>query len=87
MPTIGVRELKNRTSAVIRDVRQHGAQYTITVDGKPVAVITPIVVTDAEEIEQAWDEFFEALDAQTERLAKIWPPDISAAEAVAEQRR
>jgi prevent-host-death family protein len=87
MPTIGVRDLKNRTSAVIRDVREHGAEYTVTLDGKPVAVISPVAATDSEEIERAWQEFFDELDAQTERIAKLPPPSISAAQAVAEQRR
>ncbi len=43
---IGVRELKNRLTAIIREIRETGAEYTVTVHGQPVAVITPVSYAD-----------------------------------------
>lgn len=42
MQEIGVRELKNRLTAVMREVRESGVEYTVTLHGKPVAVIRPL---------------------------------------------
>ncbi len=42
MPKIGVRELKEQATAVVRSVREEGAEYVITLRGEPVAVILPI---------------------------------------------
>ena len=40
--SVGVRELKDRTSQIIRAVRQGRAEYVVTVQGRPVAVIVPV---------------------------------------------
>lgn len=42
MPRVGVRELQNRTSEIVRAVRERGAQYTVTHQGHPVGVLLPI---------------------------------------------
>ena len=42
MQGIGVRELKNRLTAIMREVRETGVEYTVTLHGKPVAVIRPL---------------------------------------------
>lgn len=39
---IGVRELKNRLTAIIREVKENGVEYTVTVHGQPVAMIRPL---------------------------------------------
>lgn len=41
MTTVGVRELKNRLSHVLRRVSE-GERVTITDRGRPVAVLTPV---------------------------------------------
>ncbi|MBE2239665.1 MAG: type II toxin-antitoxin system Phd/YefM family antitoxin [Caldilineaceae bacterium] len=43
---IGVRELKNRLTAIMREVRETGAEYTVTLHGEPVAVIRPLPSLD-----------------------------------------
>ncbi len=48
MPKVGVRELKNRTSEILRAVREEGVEYVITYQGRPMAVILPV---DDEEME------------------------------------
>jgi len=50
MPKVGVRELKNRTSEILRAVREERAEYIITYQGRPMAVLLPIDI-DEEELE------------------------------------
>jgi prevent-host-death family protein len=47
MKTIGVRELKQHTSRIIRSVREDGESFEVTYHGKVVARITP-----AEDVEE-----------------------------------
>lgn len=42
MTTIGVRELKNQATEVLREVREHEAEYVVTYRGKPVALLVPM---------------------------------------------
>jgi prevent-host-death family protein len=42
MPKVGMRELKKRTSEILRAVREEGAEYIITYQGRPSAVLLPI---------------------------------------------
>lgn len=39
---IGVRELKNHATEILRQVRENRAEYVVTYYGQPVAVILPI---------------------------------------------
>ena len=41
MRTIGVRQLKNEATQIVRAVRDQNAQYVITVNGVPVATLRP----------------------------------------------
>ena len=50
MPRVGVRELKNRASEILRAVREEGAEYIITYQGRPTAVLLPIDM-DEDELE------------------------------------
>jgi prevent-host-death family protein len=50
VPVIGVRELREHTSEVLRQVREENAEYVITHQGRPVALIlavNPDAVEDA----------------------------------------
>jgi prevent-host-death family protein len=42
VPVIGVRELREHTSEVLRQVREENAEYVITHQGRPVALIMPV---------------------------------------------
>jgi prevent-host-death family protein len=42
MPEIGVRQLKNEASEILRAVREEKIEYTITLRGQPVALLRPI---------------------------------------------
>ena len=41
MKTIGVRQLKNEATQIVRSVKDQHALYVITVNGQPVATLRP----------------------------------------------
>jgi len=84
MKAIGVRELKARTSDVIRCVREEGQSYVITYRGRAVAHLLPAdAIIDEHEEELLWSE----IDELAKEIGKKWPKGISAAEAVSDLRR
>jgi len=94
MPEVGVRELKNDTSQIIRAVREDQAEYIVTYRGRPVAVILPVdeamrsignerLLTEARQHADYWAE----LDALAEEIDATWTSDKTAVELVEEQRR
>ena len=86
--TIGVRELKNHTSRVIRAVREEMSEYVVTLRGEPVAVLRPL--TDEEEQRLRWVETDAAvaeMKALAQEVASAWTADQSGVELVEEQRR
>lgn len=42
MDQIGIRELRDRASEILRRVREDQAQYVVTYQGRPMALIVPI---------------------------------------------
>jgi len=85
---IGVRELKNQTSRILRAVQEESAEYIVTVRGKPVAVLRSLTDEDRDRqarasIEQELAEIA-GLAAQ---IAANWQSPSSAVELVSEQRR
>jgi prevent-host-death family protein len=46
MKSVGVRELKNRATQIVREVRVNRAEYIVTVGGEPVAVLKPYEEAD-----------------------------------------
>ncbi len=94
MHSIGIRDLKNQTTEVLRTVREEHAEYVVTHYGKPVAMIVPIDQYEQQvskrkiaastslndRVEAEWD----LLRAE---IGRAWATDLTAAEAVAEQRR
>jgi prevent-host-death family protein len=82
---IGIRELKANTSEVLRRVREEHASYDVTYRGKVVARLVPAAEDgfDQEESDKLWKE----MDELAARVSKKWPKGLSAAEAVAQDRR
>ena len=92
MPLIGVRELKEQTSEVIRRVREERTEYVITYKGKPVAVLLPLDTARAEEamVQSAktaaisgWEEY----ERLTQELRDSWPEGLSTQEVIDAIRR
>ena len=48
MALIGVRELRENTTEVLRRVREEQAEYIITLHGRPTALLLPIDAAAAE---------------------------------------
>lgn len=78
---IGIRELKHRTSGIVRVVREKRAEYVITLRGRPVARLVP--VADEEDSEQALQE----LEEISQEVSVRWRSDRSAVELLTEMRR
>ena len=75
---IGIRELSNQTSQIVRLVREKGAEYVITRRGKPVAILRPLTDEDVQQLRQ--EEFVQQhlLDFLDEIQEKI--PNVPEAE-------
>ena len=86
--TIGVRELKNQTSRIIRAVREEMSEYVVTLRGDPVAVLRPLTEEEAERLRRAdVDTAVAEMKALAQEVASAWTSDKSGVELVAEQRR
>jgi prevent-host-death family protein len=94
MARVGVRELKNRTTEIIRDVRENRAEYVVTYRGRPVAVLLPLgegwleeetqrAIETATPGEDVWAE----LEALGQEIGQSWQSDKTGVELVSEQRR
>ena len=89
MPTtIGVRELKNQASRVIRAVREEMAEYVITVRDEPVAVLRPLTNEDRHKLRQVEvDNALMEMKALAQQVAAAWKSPKSGVELIQEQRR
>jgi len=85
MEEIGVRELKENTSEVLRRVREVGESYTVTYRGRAVAQLVPVASEQEQEAE--WEKIWAEMDETAAEIGKKWPKGVSAVEAVREQRR
>jgi len=85
---IGVRELKNHTSRVIRAVREELSEYVVTLRGEPVAVLRPLTEDETQRLRQVeLDAAMDELRALADKVASAWTSDKSAVELVQDQRR
>jgi prevent-host-death family protein len=82
MALIGVRELREQASEVIRRVRKEHAEFVITYQGRPVAMLLPLDTEKAEaEMVRAgrravlglWEQYDELVAA----IRKAWPEGLA----------
>ena len=85
MPSIGIRELKARTSQVIRDVRRHGGEVDITHHGRVVARLIPVATPRRPSRRSA--AVWSTIDRVAREIGRRWPKGVSAVRAVREGRR
>lgn len=86
--TIGVRELKNQASRIVRAVREEMAEYVITLQGKPVAVLRPFTEEDTQKLRQIEiDKALTDMKTLAQQVADDWTSPKSGVELVEEQRR
>ncbi len=94
MPKVGVKELKDQATEILRNVREEQAHYIVTYHGRPVAVLLPI--------DEAWlqteqdraarsarpsPELLAELEALRAEIEASWRSDKTAVELIAEGRR
>lgn len=85
---IGVRELKNRASEIVREVHEQEAEFIVTLRGEPVAILRPLTEKSGRELLQAEeDEALAEVDRLAEKIARAWRSPKSALELLEEQRR
>jgi prevent-host-death family protein len=92
MSLIGVRELREQTSEVIRRVREERAAYVVTYQGHPVATILPLDTEQAEaEMVKAargavvgnWEHY----ERLAEEIRRAWPAGVSTQDVIDAVRR
>ena len=85
MREVGIRELKQHTSEILRRVRQGKEAFTITHRGRVVARLVPVEEAGRKRSEAA--EVWVEMDELAAEIGAHWPAGLPAEEAVAEQRR
>ncbi len=84
----GIRELKNQTSRIVNEVREEMAEYVITSQGRPVAVLRPFGEDDAESLRRRQGrQALAEMKSLAEEIGKSWKSPKSALELLDEDRR
>ena len=83
MLTVGIRDLKQNASELIRRVREDGSEIQVTYRGKVVALLIPVSRPLSSEDNHAWVD----IDHLAAEIGARWPSGVSAQEVVAEGRR
>jgi len=87
MRGIGVRELRVKTSEIMRNVRKRGVSYIITYRGRPVGLLSPLEDQGqsraASSESAAWDE----LTRLGNEIGRGWPVGISSTDVLSKIRR
>jgi prevent-host-death family protein len=84
MVSVGIRELKQQASELVRMVRENGNEIQITYHGTVVALLVPVTrpaMTDKES--EAWSE----IDHLAAEIGARWQPGVSALKAIQDGRR
>ena len=91
---VGVRELKNQATEIVRQVREEQAEYVITYYGRPVAVLLPVdeewlneEARRAADAARPGEEIAADLEALRQEIERGWKSDETGVELVSEQRR
>jgi prevent-host-death family protein len=85
MLTVGVRELKQETSKILRRVREKGETIEITYHGEVVARLVPVAPPEPTDEEIA--AILTNLEALSAEISAKWPEGVSALDAINDVRR
>jgi len=90
MPDVGIRELKERASEIIRQVREERTRYVITHRGRPVGLLIPLDEADLtiqaisnETNPDAWEELIRL----GKEIGRGWQSPQTSTELLSEMRR
>ena len=87
MKTVGVRELKQKTTQVLRRVRENKEQIQITYRGEVVALLVPVPSARRRSQSAAGEAVWADLDQLAAEIGAHWPKGLSAVEAIRQDRR
>jgi len=85
-PEVGVRELKNRTSEILAEVREQEIEYVVTKHDRPVAIVRPYRAEDEHDNQVQAQRVLARIEQVALRVAGSAGSE-SAAAAVSQQRR
>ena len=85
MLTVGVRELKQDTSKILRRVREKGETIEITYHGEIIARLVPAAPPQPSDDEIA--AVLANLEALSAEISAKWPEGVSALDAIHDVRR
>jgi antitoxin (DNA-binding transcriptional repressor) of toxin-antitoxin stability system len=83
--SVGIRELKTHTSAIIRRLREDGEAIDITYHGEVVARLLPVAAPPITTEQTA--AVLTGLDQLADEIDAIWPDGVSALDAIHDVRR
>ena len=92
MALIGIRELRQKTAEVLRRVQEEGQAYVITLQGRPVALLSPL---DQKKIEaeilrsalQSVSDGWQVYARLANELRGKWPKGVTTQSLMDEIRR
>jgi prevent-host-death family protein len=84
MVSIGIQELRQKTSKILRLVQEKGEIIEITSHGKTIARLVPVNPPfPQDETSEIWPN----LDQLTAEISAKWPEGVSAVDAIRDVRR
>lgn len=88
MRDIGIRELKTRASAIMRNVWKRRARYVITYHGRPIGLLLPLeAASAAAEAETPPGAVWEELTRLGAEISQGWKSPQSSTELLSTMRR
>ena len=84
MQIVGVRELKERASEILRRVREDGDAYEVSYHGRVIARLIPVTQPDSQD---DLTDFLRSWEQLAADIGAHWPKGVSAVDAVREGRR
>jgi prevent-host-death family protein len=84
MITVGVRQLKEKTSEILRIVRENQDAVLITYHGKVVAKISP---TEPHALGSESENAWVTLEELAVEIGRNWPEGVTSTQAMADIRR
>jgi prevent-host-death family protein len=87
MCEIGVRELKVKTSEIVRNVRQRRVSYIITYRGRPVGRLSPLEDQERSRVALSESAAWDVLTRLGKEIGRGWPAGTNGADVLSKMRR